>query len=415
MFYYILDDKILFSKIKYDDLEATTEDAAKEHRNKVYFLKKMNPLKSRRSFSLSDPSLMDIDKEELNLLEKGKTVENTNLPEWIIDKIDKRQVTCINTEYPRWKEVLNHSYPDKWKVNVLGLGDVGGTLITGLRLLGGDCISEIGIYDRNENKKVRWALETNQILSAFDNKSYPKVKGITAEELFDCDMFVFCASVGVPPVGQEEKDVRMIQFEGNSKILSSYAKLAREKGFTGSFAVVSDPVDLLCKSVFINSNLGENGEMDYFGLAPEQIRGYGLGVMHARAAYYAGLNRDTDHYVSQGRAYGPHGKGLVIADSIENYNEEKSLLLTKKAKEANLEVREAGFKPYIAPALSSGSLSLLATIRGEWNYSTTYMGGAFMGAKNRLISSGLEIERLNLPDELLSRLKETYDSLRSII
>ncbi len=415
MFYYRLDNNILFSKTKYDYLETITETIAKEQGNKLYFLKGMDPLRSRRSFSVSDPSLIDVEKEEINLLKKEKIAENKSLPEWIIDKINQRQVTCVNTEYPRWKEVLYHSYPEKWRVNVLGLGDVGGTLITGLRLLGGDCISEIGIYDRNENKKVRWALETNQILSPFDGQNYPRVKGITIEELFDCDMFVFCASVGVPPVGEQVKDVRMIQFEGNSRILSSYAKMAKENGFKGIFAVVSDPVDLLCKSVFINSNIDENEEMDYKGLAPEQIRGYGLGVMHARAAYYAGLNSDTNHYVTEGRAYGPHGKGLIIADSIENYNEEKSLLLTKKAKEANLEVREAGFKPYIAPALSSGSLSLLATIRGQWNYSTTYMGGVFMGAKNRFTSSGLEIEQLDLPEKLLNRLEETYNNLRSII
>lgn len=415
MFYYRQDNKILFSKTKYDCLESITEIIAKEQGNELYYLKKMNPLTSRRSFSLSDPSLMDIEKEEINLLQRESIAVDKRLPEWIMDKIKQRRVTCVNTRYPRWKEVLSHSYPEKWKVNVLGLGDVGGTLITGFRLLGGDCISEIGIYDRNENKKTRWILETNQIFSSFDDKSYPRVKGITSDELFDCDMFVFCASVGVPPVGEETKDVRMIQFEGNSKILSSYAKMARNKGFKGIFSVVSDPVDLLCKSVFINSNTDENGEMDYEGLAPEQIRGYGLGVMNARAAYYAGLSEDTNYYLTEGRAYGPHGEGLIIADSIEGYDEEKSLFLTKKAREANLEVREAGFKPYIAPALSSGSLSLLATIRGQWNYSTTYMGGVFMGSKNRFTSAGLEIERLDLPQKLLNRLEETYNNLRSII
>lgn len=414
MIYYRLDEKILFSHDKYSDLEIIKEDAAKESADIIYFLKESNPMKSRRSFSVSDPSLMFIEEEGLNLIQ-GTHDEKRDLPKWIIDKIKLRQVTCINTKYPHWQKALKHSHPKKWKVNVFGLGDVGGTLVTGLRLLGGDCISQIGVYDRSEDRKNRWILETNQILSACDNKSYPKVIGVNHGDLFDCDMFVFCASVGVPPVGEQVKDVRMIQFEGNSKILSTYAKLARESGFQGVFAVVSDPVDLLCKSVFINSNTCEKGELDYKGLASEQIRGYGLGVMHARAAYYASLNEGTAHYLSEGRAYGPHGEGLIIADSINNYNEDLSMDLTKKAKEANLEVRAAGFKPYIAPALSSGSLSLLATIRGEWHYSTTYMGGVFMGAKNRLISSGVEIERLDLPETLVTRLEETYTSLRSII
>lgn len=414
MFYYILDKKVLFSSIRYDGLEEISENAAKENEDTVYLLKKIQPLKSRRSFCVSDPSLVFLEEEGLNLLQKNELVDYT-LPKWIIDKINMRQVTCINTEYPNWRNVIKHSSPQKWKVNVLGLGDVGGTLITGLRLLGGDCISQVGIYDRGENKKKRWTLEANQILSAFDERVYPEIRGVSLEELFDCDMFVFCASVGVPPVGEQVKDVRMIQFEGNSKLLATYANMARKYGFKGIFAVVSDPVDLLCKSVFLSSNTNESGEIDYKGLAPEQIRGYGLGVMHARAAYYASLKPETSHYLKEGRAYGPHGDGLIIADSIDNYSSDISMYLTKKAKEANLEVRETGFKPYIAPALSSGSLSLLATIRGDWHYSTTYMGGVFMGAKNRLISTGTEIERLILPKPLLERLQETYKKLESII
>lgn len=414
MFYYRLDDKVLFSCSKYDNLNEVSEEFAKENKETLYFLKGLKPLKSRRSFCVSDPSLIYLEEEGLNLLQKKDLIEHA-LPKWIIDKINLREVTCINTEYPNWRDVLNHSLPQKWKVNIFGLGDVGGTLTTGLRLLGGDSISEIGIYDRSENRKTRWVLETNQILSAFEGRYYPRVRGITLEELFDCDMFVFCASVGVPPVGEKVKDVRMVQFEGNSKLLSTYANIARKCEFKGVFAVVSDPVDLLCKSVLIHSNTNENGMIDYRGLAPEQIRGYGLGVMHARAAYYAGLNAHTSHYLREGRAYGPHGKGLIIADSIENYNDDISMYLTKKAREANLEVRAAGFKPYIAPALSSGSLSLLATIRGEWHYSTTHMGGIFMGAKNRLVSSGVEIERVNLPESLFNRLEKTYKDLENII
>lgn len=414
MIYYRLDGKILFSNVKYNDLEIINEGIAKKSSEIIYFLKETSPIKSRRSFSISDTSLMFIEEEGLNLI-KSSDAEKKDLPNWIIDKVRSRQVTCINTAYPKWQKVLKQSHPEKWKVNVFGLGDVGGTLVTGLRLLGGDCISEIGVYDRGEDRKTRWILEANQILSACDDKKYPRVVGVSHDELFDCHMFVFCASVGVPPVGGAAKDVRMIQFEGNSKILRTYAKMAREKGFQGVFAVVSDPVDLLCKSVFLNSNTCENRNLDYKGLAPEQIRGYGLGVMHARAAYYASLEKDKSHYLREGRAYGPHGEGLIIADSISNYDEDISMYLTKKAKEANLEVRAAGFKPYIAPALSSGSLSLIATIKGQWHYSTTYMGGVFMGAKNKLISSGVEIERLQLPMTLLSRIEESYNNLRRII
>lgn len=338
-----------------------------------------------------------------------------NLPDWLLDKIKAREVMSVNTKYSDWKEVLYYKQPKKWKVNILGLGDVGGTLLTGLRLVGGESISQIGIYARSQNTIKRWELEMNQVISPFSAENYPEVKGISNDELFDCDMFIFCASKSVPPVGSTVDDVRMIQFKGNSKIISEYARMARNTNFKGVFAVVSDPVDLLCKVTYLESNKNSSGNLDYEGLAPEQIRGYGLGVMNARACYYAKQTKETSHYLKEGRAFGPHGEGLIIADSINNYNEKLSLYLTEKAQTANLEVRKTGFKPYIAPALSSGTLSILATIRGDWHYSATYMGGIYMGANNRHTKSGIEIERFDLPKPLIKRLKNTFESLGDII
>ena len=36
------------------------------------------------------------------------------------------------------------------KVNIAALGDVGTTMLTGLRLLGGDCLDRCGMYDINK-------------------------------------------------------------------------------------------------------------------------------------------------------------------------------------------------------------------------------------------------------------------------
>ncbi|KXG77681.1 Rossmann-fold NAD(P)-binding domain-containing protein [Thermotalea metallivorans] len=415
MFYYQLGEKILVSFSSYGDLQEISENAAARCQGMLYFVMEGDLGKWRRSFCLSEPGLMFLKEEGIHLLKRQEGC-GEGLPPWLLAKIREGKVMGLNRSYPSWKEVLCQSLPQKWRVHVFGLGDVGGILVTGLRLLGGDSISQIGIYDRKEEKVRRWEYEANQILSPVEGQFFPPVTGIGKEELFDCDMFVFCASAKVPAVGEDAKDVRMVQFEGNCGLLQPYAQMAREKGFQGIFAVVSDPVDLLCKSVFIDSNKKpETGAMDYKGLAPEQIRGYGLGVMHARAAYYAGQNPRTRHYLREGRAYGPHGKDLVIADCIENYNEDISMYLTAKARNANLEVRETGFKPYVAPALSSGSLSILATIRGDWHYSATFMGGVYMGARNRLTAAGTEVERLPLPDSLMERLRQTYERLAEII
>ena len=63
----------------------------------------------------------------------------------------------------------------------------------------------------------------------------------------------------------------------------------------------------------------------------------------------------------------------MAANSIEHYDDALSRELTERVVKANLEMRRLGFKPYVAPALSSGALSLLACLRGQWHCSSTYL------------------------------------------
>jgi len=411
MYYYKYKNNIFITKKEYNNFTPISENEVKKHNGKLYALNKLNPLNSRRSYLVSSSCQLFLDDEKIDLIHNQNNSSLDKIPDWLKEKIKNKNVISINTEYPNWKNKLDLHFPDKWKINVIGLGDVGGTLITGLRLLGQDCIKRIGIYDRNVDKINRWNYEINQILYPNMELALPQIVPIEENQLFDCDMFVFCVSVGVPNIGEEKNDVRLIQFEGNSKIINYYAQKARENNFKGIFAVVSDPVDLLCKSVFLESNKDSNGNFDFKGLAPDQIKGYGLGVMNARAAFYANENPETSVYLSEGRAFGPHGEGLIIADSIENYNHKNSLYLTEKAKKANLDIRTTGFKPYIAPALSSGSLSIIATIKSEWHYSSNFMGGVFMGSRNRLFKNTTEFETYNFKNELLERIKYTYNYL----
>ena len=77
-------------------------------------------------------------------------------------------------------------------------------------------------------------------------------------------------------------------------------------------------------------------------------------------------------------------------------------------------MREMGFKPYVAPALSSGALSILLTLRGEWHCSSVYLGGVFMGVKSRL-SGDVAVEQLPLPEALYRRLQNTARDLSEIL
>lgn len=376
----------------------------------IYALNALEMGKSRRSFCVTSPSQLFIKEENLELLLKKET--EIILPSWISEAINERRVVSINTAYPNWEDVLvRSSNGGKKVISIAGMGDVGGILCSGLRLMGDSEIAQIKIYDRDEEKLTRWELECNAILPAENNLEFPRVRRTTESDIFNCDVFVFTVSIGVPDIGKEDEDVRLVQLSGNSAIVAHYAALARNRGFKGLFAVVSDPVDLLCNAAFIASNKNDQGELDYLGLAPEQIKGYGLGVMYARAALYARYIDKYEIFLQEGRAFGPHGRGLLIANSIENYDEGESLYLTNKATTSNQEVRTAGFKPYIAPAISSGSLSLLATIKGTWHYSASFLGGVYFGCRNRELASGTEIETYRLPEALYRRISDTYKYL----
>jgi len=289
---------------------------------------------------------------------------------------------------------------DKKRVHLLALGDVGGTLLLGLRLLGGDCLSQIGIYDIRPDECRRFEMEMNQIDLPEKNSGLPPVVILQPEELFDCDVFLFCASRGVPPVGTAAGDVRMAQYEANAGLIRTFASRAAAGNYRGLFAVVSDPVDPLCQAA-----VG-------CGLDPGRVRGFGLGVMNARARYYAAGDPRYSSYLTEGEAFGPHGKDLVIANSLTRYDDALSRELTQLTVEANLRLREIGAKPYIAPALSSGALSVLAAVRGQWHYSSGCLGGVSFGSLSRITAAGNERANPEIPDLLYKRLENAYEHLK---
>lgn len=304
------------------------------------------------------------------------------------------------------------------RVRILALGDVGTNLLIGLRLLGGDCIQEIGICDLNKNQLARLEREINQIrypfafdsgepsagLPLWHSPSLPNVRCVEEDELFNGDVFIFCASRSVPDLSHKG-DVRMAQLEANRGLVRHFAGLAKAASYSGLVCIVSDPVDPLCAAF-----------LDASGLSPGQIQGYGLGVMSARAMYYAERNPRWEKYLREGRAYGPHGNDLVIADSLTDYNDEVSRELTAKTVSANTEVRELGYKPFLAPAFSSAAISILLTLSGRWHYGSVYLGdnqkGAYFGVKNRLKADGSwQLDDPSVPDALFQRLRVAYRNL----
>lgn len=300
-------------------------------------------------------------------------------------------------------------------IHIAGLGDVGRNVALGLTMDGGDVVKKIGLYDLDANQCARMEAELSQIAGPPGSKRIPTVRKITWNEVFDCDIFLFCATGSVPAVGSGVTDVRMAQYEVNRKIVALYAQEAARRRYPGLFVVVSDPVDLLAMEA-LRTSWEVKGDT-VRPMNPSQIRGCGLGVMNARAMYYARKNPEFYLYEKEGRAFGPHGIGLVIANSINpaHYDDQVSEKLTNLTIHANMEVRKLGFKPYMAPAISSAVFTILALIRGEWQYSAAYLNGLYFGALNRQTACGIEWETDMLPEKLMCRLEASYYKLEKII
>lgn len=406
--YYTYDGRTLCSAgaLPYPEISALPETG------EVLWVFHRPPLSGRDTFPVTDPAHLT-EREGVASLCAAPGPEG--LPRELTNAIRAGRVRAVNLAHPRFEELMAPlPRPEKVRVNLLALGDVGSTLLMGLRLMGGDVISSIGICDLREGVAQRWEFELNQIQLPGPYDVLPPVEIVSPEQLFDGDVFLFCASRFVPDTAVKTGDVRMAQYRLNRELAALYAQKARQARYRGLFCVVSDPVDPLCRAVLTESNRAPSGEMDYQGLFSHQVRGFGLGVMNARAAYYARKDPRFASFLTEGRSFGPHGEDLVIANSIRHYDDALSRRLTEQAVRANLRMRELGFKPYIAPALSSGALSLLLCLRGRWHCSSTYLDGVFMGARNRVLPTGTELERLPLPQALQDRLQTTMDRLRAI-
>ena len=101
MFFYKLKDKIIISQLEYDKLNKISESEAKESKEIIYVLNRINPLKSRRYFSITDPSLIFLKEEGIHLLQKSKKIDYDLLP-WLNERIKEKRVSSLNTEYPNW-------------------------------------------------------------------------------------------------------------------------------------------------------------------------------------------------------------------------------------------------------------------------------------------------------------------------
>jgi len=270
-------------------------------------------------------------------------------------------------------------------VAMAGMGRVGGAAATVLASLPASRtgIRELLLYDIDAANQERWLHELGAIAEWRGADDLPVVRGTTPEHAFHaCDVFLFVATAGVPPLGVEH-DVRIVQLEPNRAILHGFLERARAARFTGLFLVISDPVDWLSLAAFHDSNTDAAGRFTGDGLAPERIAGLGLGVMWARALAAARREGWERAVRARGAVFGPHDTDVVAFDDLAAPNPARSALITRAAREANFVIRRLGFLPHVGPGVSSVALALPRLLAGHEVLASVISDGLYFGGPAR--------------------------------
>ena len=140
MYYYNYKGANLVSLTQQEGLGAPVEPAAS---GRLFALVGGDPMLGRGSFKVTHPGQL-ANPNGLEVLDASR-LPDTQVDEAVSAAIREGRLTAINQNRPGWEDLLTAApKTGKKRVNILAIGDVGSTLLTGLKLLGGDVISSIG-------------------------------------------------------------------------------------------------------------------------------------------------------------------------------------------------------------------------------------------------------------------------------
>ena len=152
MFYYSVANKLAASFLGDLPFPAAEEGVPQ------LFLVKRNLGLSRCAWRVTDARQLTAKSETVAWFDPRRMEDAPALPEGVTAAIDAGTLTAIVLSNPKWEEALTYFAPKQGKkrVNLLAVGDVGSTLLTALKLLGGDVIGSIGICDLSDKTVARW-------------------------------------------------------------------------------------------------------------------------------------------------------------------------------------------------------------------------------------------------------------------
>ena len=150
MYYYNVNSAALVSLVPLEGLGPATEPSGSW---RLFAAVPGDPVLGRGSFKINHPGqllaghglealdasrLPDFDNGPTSAALSDGTTVCLELDETVRQAIADGRLTALNTARPGWEETIRRSFRSgKQRVNILAIGDVGSTLLTGLKLLGG--------------------------------------------------------------------------------------------------------------------------------------------------------------------------------------------------------------------------------------------------------------------------------------
>ena len=190
---------------------------------------------------------------------------------------------------------------------------------------------------------------------------------------------------GVPPVGENVGDVRMLQLEKNTAIISSYARQARNAGFRGLFCEVSDPVDPLAKAAWPRQQSRRHRRFSTDrDCCPEQVPGLRTRRDECARCLLCAQRRSLCA-VSQRRPLLRRSPARSSLSPIPSKTTTTPLSAgthharpRSQSAHARARLQCRSWRRRIRPACSP----YWPTLRGEDHYGSVFLGGSYMGVKN---------------------------------
>jgi len=294
------------------------------------------------------PSTVELSQERLS----NRSPEVT---EWL-RAVTPQRVWCLsNLLSPRKQakslEALLRPETNTHRLGIWGIGDIGTIVASHIRELdiADSHISEIYIGGSRESKKVETQVMELRDIN-LEGVHQPVVHGILPGEesrfFRECDMILIIAASDVPTPDRKDIDVRMAQFESNSKLLENFIMSAALTEYDGQILIGSDPVEQLTMKLYLEM---KKREID---VNTHQLVGYGGMINRSRAKAMADEQGITS-FQESGRTFGPHGN-LVLAfptHNPEQYDAKQAERLSFLTGHRNYYARERGSKPHVGPAV----------------------------------------------------------------